>query len=168
MRFFLMLLLISLLGACETPQAADPAPPKGLRPEQAAVLFTVERFFEGIKRGDSVLLREVFAGEGQSISVRYQETDTVIRLASHEPFFRQLAGPPMAEAIGEPEIRIHRDIATLWAPYAFWANEQLSHCGEEVFSLVREAGKWKIMAILYTVEKGDCMTDWPSPPQFGT
>ena len=35
-------------------------------------------------------------------------------------------------------------MAMVWAPYRFTIDGKLSHCGYNHYSLVRDAGRWKI------------------------
>ena len=45
------------------------------------------------------------------------------------------------------------NIASVWAPYDFFRNGKFSHCGVDLFYLVKENGKWKIAHFGYTRNK---------------
>ena len=44
-------------------------------------------------------------------------------------------------------------IASVWAPYDFYLNEEFSHCGVDLFYLVKEDAQWKIAHFGYTRDK---------------
>jgi hypothetical protein len=59
-----------------------------------------------------------------------------------------------------PEVRVHGPIASVWTAYDFWVDGKFSHCGVDVFDLVKTAEGWKISGGAYTVERTGCA---PSP-----
>ena len=56
----------------------------------------------------------------------------------------------------KPKILVHGGIAVFWAPYAFDINGKRSHCGVDVFDLVKAEGKWKVANAMWTVEPDGC------------
>ena len=55
---------------------------------------------------------------------------------------------------------MHGPIASVWTPYDFWVDGKFSHCGIDIFDLVKTAEGWKISGLTYTVERTGCA---PSP-----
>ena len=45
------------------------------------------------------------------------------------------------------------NIASVWAPYDFFRNGKFSHCGVDLFYLVKESKEWKIAHFGYTRNK---------------
>ena len=45
------------------------------------------------------------------------------------------------------------NIASVWAPYDFFSNGKFSHCGVDLFYLVKENKEWKIAHFGYTRNK---------------
>ncbi len=45
------------------------------------------------------------------------------------------------------------NIATVWAPYDFYLNGAFSHCGVDLFYLVKENMSWRIAHFGYTRNK---------------
>jgi len=56
------------------------------------------------------------------------------------------------ERIWNPELRVHGLIATVWAPYDFWVDGKYSHCGVDVFDLIKTDEGWKIAGGAFTME----------------
>ncbi len=55
-------------------------------------------------------------------------------------------------------------IATVRLPYDFYRNGAWSHCGVDVFSLVRTDAGWRIAALTYTVEQPPVCDPHPDGP----
>jgi hypothetical protein len=53
-------------------------------------------------------------------------------------------------------VKIHGDIAFLWAPYDFHRGPKSDHCGIDSVSLAKIDGAWKIAALSFTSETQNC------------
>ncbi len=95
-------------------------------------------------------------------SVRDQNGQAVVRASAVEDYLKSLGGRKQdnRERIWSPEVRVHGPIASVWTPYDFWVDGKFSHCGIDIFDLVKTAEGWKISALTYTVERAGCA---PSP-----
>ena len=60
------------------------------------------------------------------------------------------------EKYWSPTILVHGAIATFWAPYSFDINGKRSHCGVDVFDLVKVEGRWLVANAMWTVEPDGC------------
>lgn len=47
-------------------------------------------------------------------------------------------------------------MAMAWIPYDFHVNGEFSHCGVDIFSLIKIENDWKFISASYTVEKTEC------------
>ena len=54
------------------------------------------------------------------------------------------------------EVKVHGNIAMVWAPYDLWVNGAFTHCGVDVFTLIKKSSGWKIASVSYTVEHDGC------------
>ncbi|QCK14320.1 hypothetical protein [Mangrovivirga cuniculi] len=61
------------------------------------------------------------------------------------------------EVIDNLEIKIDGPLASAWVPYKFYIGEQFSHCGVNVFELVKIDGNWKISSIIDTRRQENCL-----------
>ncbi|MDP5138985.1 MAG: hypothetical protein NWP83_00775, partial [Spirosomaceae bacterium] len=60
------------------------------------------------------------------------------------------------ERLSGYDIKIDGDMATVWTPYSFFVNNNVSHCGVNAFTLIRQNDSWKILSITDTRRKTDC------------
>jgi hypothetical protein len=65
--------------------------------------------------------------------------------------------------LGAPTIKQRRDLAQLWAPYAFWLNGVEHHCGISSFTLFKKNGQWIVANFSRTTEPLSSCADLGAP-----
>jgi hypothetical protein len=70
----------------------------------------------------------------------------------------------LLERMWEPVVQVHDRVAMVWTPYDFYLNGAFSHCGTDVFTLLKESEGWKIASITYNVVREGCPTSPLGPP----
>ncbi|MBL8553909.1 MAG: DUF4440 domain-containing protein [Phenylobacterium sp.] len=133
--------------------AAAPAPD----PREVAVTEAVQRFFDAMAREDRAALAQVvlpgtlftaveLAADGSPGTSRF----------SVEDFARNLR-PGLDERMWSPRVSVRGDmLATLSTPYEFRLDGKTTHCGIDVFTLVKDRGAWKIASLAWTREPAAC------------
>lgn len=55
-------------------------------------------------------------------------------------------------------VTVHQqdNLASVWTPYVFYLDKQLSHCGVNSFQLVLQENRWKIQYLIDNTYQGDC------------
>jgi Putative lumazine-binding len=125
-----------------------------------SVKATINHFFEGMKTGDTALIRSSLT-EGvifQTIA-RSKEGVLSVRTENVNDFLRsmsQLEKGNADERIEFKTIEIDGALASVWTPYKFYFKGQFSHCGANSFQLVRIDGVWKIQYIIDTRRRQGC------------
>lgn len=122
---------------------------------------TITRFFDGMRRSDSNLIRSAVAPTAvlQTI-VKNKEGKTLVRSEEMNGFIQAVTKPHdkvYDERISFDVIRIDADLAVAWTPYRFYVGETFSHCGVNSFQLVKLDGQWKIQYIIDTRRKDNCL-----------
>lgn len=122
------------------------------------VLGTIDRFFAALNSKDPEGMKAVMTAKGYIRVASYAKGRPPYRERTFEEDWVQIGKTEEAlrEVYWDPTVLVHRDIAVAWMPYSFDYDGKRSHCGVDVFDLVRIAGEWKITAIMYTVEPEDC------------
>lgn len=183
MKRLVTLPLLALLVACSGPSpqagpASDAIASAGDEPidpltfyapgaDRSAVVGTVELLFDALRYGDVDLLRRVV---DPSVVMHFAEirdgevtfgSSTVDALATRI----QSAAEPLVERMWDPVVLVNGPMATLWAPYDFYAGDTLTHCGVDTVSLMRTADGWKIVALSWTrLQPPACETHPDGPP----
>jgi hypothetical protein len=132
---------------CATTYAQSPS-------ERDAVLKVVQGFFDTMTARDVEGARKILQPQGRFHAIRIRDGKPDIRAFSNEEYFADLKSgkTKMQERIWNPEVRITGGIATVWAPYDFWIDGKLSHCGTDAFDLIKTEDGWKLAGGVYTLE----------------
>ena len=125
--------------------------------EKEEVLTVAQNLLDAIEKGDTTAFRAVFMPTAMIYTVREKEGQLVS--ASRSPFtdtFR--AGTNIKERMKDEgvEVQVHGNMGHVWAPYNLWINDAFSHCGVDVFTLIKTDSGWRIAALSYTIEKAGC------------
>lgn len=123
--------------------------------ERDDVLKTVQAFFDTMTAADVEGARKVLQPQGRFHAMRVKDGKPDVRAFSNEEYFADLQASKqkMQERIWNPEVRIHGLVASVTAPYDFWIGGKFSHCGTDVFDLIKTEEGWKIAGGVYTVEQ---------------
>ncbi len=125
-----------------------------------SVKMTINTFFEGMKKGDTTLIRTTMT-EGvifQTIA-QTKEGKVTVKTEKVDEFIKYIARPKdfvADERITFDMIKIDGTLASAWTPYKFYLGEKFSHCGANSFQLVRIDGVWKIQYIIDTRRRQGC------------
>ncbi|WP_448529258.1 nuclear transport factor 2 family protein [Raineya sp.] len=129
--------------------------------EKMAVRHTIERLFEGMKKGDSAMVRSVFHTSARLHTTAFDKNgQATLQEESIEGFIKAIGTPhpePYNERIESYHIQIDDNLASVWTEYSFFVGERFSHCGVNAFQLFREKeGVWKIIQVTDTRRKKPC------------
>jgi hypothetical protein len=123
-----------------------------------AVISIVHKFFESLEKKDTALYSSLVMRNAQIWVSRKRNDSLQTPMRSFAEDIEKL--PSFKETLYEKalgyEVKIHHNIAVVWAPYSFHYNTRLSHCGIDVFTLLKTATGWKIVSTVYTVEPDAC------------
>ncbi|MFY9341320.1 MAG: hypothetical protein WAT39_02440 [Planctomycetota bacterium] len=137
--------------------ASAPLPIAGTQdhPEdRAAILTTIDRFFEAMAARDQQAFTATTTGDGMVHSVVLREAETTLRARSMRGSSEQLArgSERLEETYWQPTVLQRGPLAVVWTPYRFRINGADSHWGVDAFTLVKADGEWRIASAAYTVE----------------
>jgi hypothetical protein len=129
--------------------------------ETTAIKHTINNLFDGMRKGDSIMLRSVFAKTMVLQSVSNKADGTAVLAVEKADDFVKAVGTPHKgiwdERVVFETIKIDGDLASVWAPYKFYLDGKFSHCGVDVFQLMKTAIGWKIIYIVDTRRTGNCV-----------
>ncbi|QKG52088.1 nuclear transport factor 2 family protein [Hymenobacter sp. BRD67] len=128
-------------------------------PEASAVQQAITTFFNGMRRGDSTLVRSTLAPAAVFHTLGEHAGQPTVQLENVNAFLKAV-GTPHAESWDErvqfERVLIDANLASVWAPYEFYLGSKFSHCGYDSFQLVKLADGWKIAHIIDTRRKEKC------------
>ncbi len=140
-----------LLLAAPAAAAPDPA-------ERTAVLAAVQSLFGAIHSADRAALEDIMLPEANANVMLATEDGWRLQSRSRTGLGDMISkpGPPLREQIYNPTVLIEGPLAVVWAKYSFAVGDKLSHCGIDVFDLVKTNGTWKIGNAMWTIEPDGC------------
>lgn len=138
-------------------RAADTSPGAdgpGSAEDRAAVLGLAQAVLRAINEADTVLMRQMMdpgAVLTQIVEGAGGEARQVSRITA-EQFIPGIGDPDQGfvERMWSPRVRVQGAVATVWAPYDFYVDGNLSHCGVDTFQLVRRVDGWRVAGLVYT------------------
>jgi hypothetical protein len=125
--------------------------------EKEEVLKVARLFFEALEKHDTLTFNKILMKDSYNYMVIEQGDSArlVSRLHKNSNFKSERV---IKERMRESEVvvQIHRRIATVWAPYDLWLNDQYSHCGVDAFIMLKGAHGWQIGTISFSIEEEGC------------
>lgn len=113
------------------------------------MLAPVEAMFEGMAMRNAPAIKQPLLPGGTMVLMR-DGKPTQITLEAFADRVGQPGTTRIEERIHDPLVRIDNDLAVVWAPFEFLVNGKLDHCGTDLFSLIRQDGKWLIASVADT------------------
>jgi Putative lumazine-binding len=114
--------------------------------DRDAVLQTVQTFFNTMTANDVEGAGKILMPLGRFHIMDMRKSTLEPRTFTGEEYLARMRKSKQTrrERIWDPEVRVHGLIASVWAPYDFWVDGKFSHCGVDLFDLIKTAERWKI------------------------
>lgn len=125
---------------------------------ESAVVAVVVQLFDGMRAGDSAMVRSTFAPDVRLVSTSSRDGQPALQSVEIDRFLEAIGTPHEEvwdERLWNVEVRIDANLATVWTEYAFYLDEELSHCGVDAFQLFKASDGWKIFQIADTRRGAD-------------
>jgi len=154
--------LISLAGAvlCWTAPAGAQAPAD----DRAQVLAVVDTALAAISRSDFVALTDLMLDSAVVFSAGLQEGQVRVRFRTRAQERATTSEGTWTERGFDPQVMMSGPLATVWLPYDFYVDGAWSHCGVDVFILLKVEEGWRIATVAYSVEQPPACQKHPDGP----
>jgi len=123
-------------------------------PDEQAVLAPIQAMFAGMSARDAAAIKKPTLPGGIMVLMR----DGKPTQMTFEDFATRVGKPgkeQIEEKIHDPLIKIDNDLGVVWAPFDFLIDGKVSHCGTDLFNMVRQDGQWVIASVADT-SRSDC------------
>lgn len=133
--------------------------------EDRAVLATLDRFFAAMTARDTAAMAATLL-RGGSLHIASLSGGEPARTVSFADYLAQLAAGKqrLVERYWLPKVEMPGpSIAVATMAYDFHADGVFSHCGVDVFTLVKQPEGWRIASVAFTRQAEGCR-DSPLPP----
>jgi hypothetical protein len=153
-RIAIAVALTSVLHVGASAQAPD---------QRAAVIAIADSALIAITRGDAVALTDLMVPEAVMFPTSTRNGVTTYRVRTRE---MQRSAPitGVIERGFSPQALVSGGIAVVWMPYDLYVNGNWSHCGADLFTLVKSDGRWRIASMAWSAEQPPVCEKHPAGP----
>ena len=129
---------------------------------ERAVLSVIERFFACMTTRDSSAMAAILEPEGVFTITEIGVKAKPPRIVTNKDYLARVkkGSGTLLERYWDPTVRMDSSVAVVSCPYDFHFDGVFSHCGLDVFTLVKRDGTWRIASCAYSMRKEGCA---PSP-----
>ncbi len=123
--------------------------------DEVEVRAVIDRLFDGMRAGDSTMVRSVLHEEALMARAGSQG----LRIGPMDGFVRAVGTPYEEiwdERIWDVDISIDGRLASAWMEFAFFLGDTLSHCGVNSMQLYQTDDGWKIIYLADTNRAPTC------------
>jgi ketosteroid isomerase-like protein len=135
--------------------------------EEKAAIDVAASALAAISRGDVTALTDLMVPEAVMFPTSTQDGVSRYRVRTRA---EQRAAPitrKITERGFRPEARVSGPLAMVWYPYDLYIDGQWSHCGVDVFTLIRTEGRWRIATMSWSAEQPPACEKHPDGPPKG-
>lgn len=124
----------------------------------AGARAAVERLFDGMRTADPELVRSVLAPNARFALLDERDGPAMVRAQAVDGWVNAIgtSGGSWDEQIYDVDVKVDGTMASVWAPYTFYLNGEISHCGINSIELLLDAEGWKITQISDTRRQDRC------------
>ena len=152
------------IGALALLAAAAPASAQQPVADRDAVVAIADSALAAISRGDMTGFTDLMVPE--AVLFPTSTRDGVTRYAVRTRAEQRAAATKsiITERGWAPEVHVSGGVASVWYPYDLYLDGQWSHCGADVFTLVRQGSGWRILSMAWSAEQPPVCTRHPKGP----
>ena len=133
--------------------------------DENEVLAVADQALELISAEDFIGLTDLMIDTGMAYGTSFRDGSYSVRARSYAEQRESIVETDFVERGFEPTVFISGTIAMVWYPYDFYSDGEWSHCGVDIFNLVRTNEGWRIAAMLWSSEQPpDCRPHPDGPP----
>lgn len=130
---------------------------------RASVIAVADSALAAITRGDVVALTDLMVPEAVMFPTSTRDGVTAYRVRTREAQ-RNASMIGLVERGFTPQALVNGGVAVVWMPYDLYINGTWSHCGVDVFTLVKSTGTWRIASMAWSAEQPPVCEPHPAGP----
>jgi ketosteroid isomerase-like protein len=132
--------------------------------EQKAVIAVADSALAAISRGDMTALTDLMLPEAVMFPTSTKDGVARYRLRTRAEQRAATVTSRVTERGFRPEARVNGPVAMVWYPYDLYRDGKWSHCGVDVFTLIRSDGQWRIATMSWSAEQPPVCDKHPDGP----
>ena len=155
-RLYVLIILLNCIGYSQFTNATISDYPSNATTDSIQTAIT--KMLHAISSNDSIEAAKSVIREGRVMRVFNKDGNVNISFRSNNTWIEQTGKRKINvhERMWSPIIFYRGDMAIAWTSYDFHIKNKFSHCGAEMFNLVRVNNHWLVSDWAYTVEPNNC------------
>jgi hypothetical protein len=160
MRVIARVLSITILLASSASVARAQAPGS----EERAAIATADSVLAALSTGDSKALARLTLDSAVVGGAGVRDGVERLSLRSWRLYVGRSGPPTFTERGFGATARVQDRVAQVWMPYDLYIGAKWSHCGVDSFTLMKSEGRWRVAALVYTIEQPPACRKHPDGP----
>ena len=144
--------------------SVKPALAQAVGAEAKAVIAVADSLLAALSTGDNAALKRLTVDSAVvgGASLR----DGVERASLHTwgLYINRTGASTFTERGFDATARVQDRVAQVWMPYDLYLGDKWSHCGVDTFTLMKSEGRWRVAALVYTIEQPPACRPHPAGP----
>jgi hypothetical protein len=132
--------------------------------EAKAAIAVADSVLAALSGGDNATLAHLTLDSAVVGGAGLRNGAESISLRSWAPYINRTGKSTFTERGFEATARVQDRVAQVWMPYDLYLGDKWSHCGVDSFTLMKSAGRWRVAALIYTIEQPPACRKHPDGP----
>lgn len=129
-----------------------------------AAIATADSVLVALSSNDLVTLKRLLIDSAIVGSTGVRNGGERVRIGSFSPYLSQSGPAEFTERGFGSTARVQDRVAMVWVPYDLYVGKTWSHCGVDLFTLVRSGSGWRVASLIYTIEQPPACQKHPNGP----
>lgn len=151
--FVLALFLLTPLARAQSTEA-----------DSKAVLAVADTVLLALSNGDSKTLARLTLDSAVIGGAGLRNGVESLSLRSWGQYINRTGAATFNERGFGATARVQDRVAQVWMPYDLYLGDKWSHCGVDTFTLMKRDGRWRVAALVYTIEQPPACQKHPAGP----
>lgn len=135
--------------------------------EEAAMLAIADAAFDRITADDSIGLTDLMIPEAMIYIGVVEDGKYGVRTRTYQETRDRAMTVDLHERGWDPTVMHSGTIGVVWYPYDIYINGEWSHCGVDIFNMIRTDAGWRVSVLQYNVQQPpECEPHPDGPPDF--
>ena len=129
-----------------------------------SVIATIDSALRVISRSDFASLATMMLPEATMFAVQHADSVRRYSATAQSVVATTKITSVFLERGFAHDVKVSGPLAVAWVPYDFYRDGKWSHCGIDVFTLLRVNGRWMIASLAYTTAQPPVCRPHPDKP----
>lgn len=153
------LVAVLVLAVHAAPTAAQTTDAEG-----RAAIAVADSVLAALSSGDNATLARLTLDSAVVGGVGVRDGVERVSLRTWGLYINRTGPSTFTERGFDATARVQDRVAQVWMPYDLYLGDKWSHCGVDVFLLMKREGRWRVAALTYTIEQPPACRKHPSGP----